>query len=453
MHDLRNQTKGQTAMKLRKRKIGAVMAGVAVTTVLLTACSTPSPGTGTATTDPTDLSGSLQMSYWGSSTRVEKTNKIIPLFNAEYPKLTVQPQVGDFTTYFQKLNVQAASKTMPCITGMQTRQLNDYTSNGTLAPLDDLMKSGQIDVSDIPKTVLDSGKGPDGKQYMIPYGIAWNSIMVNQAMQEQYGITPLSSTYSWDDYEAWLKEAKEKLPEGVSPTDTQGGDEAEFSAYVIGNGEKMFGKDGKIGFDKSTLTDYWNMWEKFREEGLTNSPEDASDEPTQIEQSYVVQGKVLSEQTAGNALNAANLAAPDKKLTTLPFATGSSGLGNMFFTSGWSIPAACNNIPGAAAFIDFWTTNDEAATIYSSDNGAVANSKQLQAQIDNPATPAIKKTLEDYQFILDKKVPAQTIPPGYNATFEQSFLRSYQDVMFGRKSVAQAVDSFFDEANASLGKK
>jgi multiple sugar transport system substrate-binding protein len=442
-------------MKLRRHKIGAVVAGVAVSTALLAACSSPAPSTGGggATVDPADVKGSIQMSYWGSSTRVEKTNKIIPLFTADYPNVKVEPQVGDFATYFQKLNVQAASKSMPCVTGMQTRQLNDYTSNGTLAPLDDLMKSGQIDVSDIPKTVLDSGKGPDGKQYMIPYGIAWNSIMVNQSLQEQYGITPLEQTYSWDDYENWLKDAKSKLPDGIAATDQQGSDEAEFSAYVIGNGEKMFSDDGKIGFKKSTLKDYWTMWEKFREEGLTNSPEDSSDEPTQIEQSYVVQGKVLSEQTAGNALNAATLANPTANLTTLPFATGSAGLGNMFFTSGWSIPAACDNMPAAAAFIDFWTTNNDAATIYSSDNGAVANSKQLQAQIDNPATPAIKKTLEDYQFILGKNVPAQTIPPGYNATFEQSFLRSYQDVEFGRKTIDEAVDSFFDEANASLGNK
>ena len=71
--------------------------------------------------------------------------------------------------------------------------------------------------------------------------------------------------------------------------------------------------------------------------------------------------------------------------------------------------------------------------------------------------PLIKQAMnqgyEVVEYILGEKVPAQTIPSGYNAVFEQAFLRNYQDIAFGRKTVKQAVDAFFSEANASLGKK
>jgi multiple sugar transport system substrate-binding protein len=125
----------------------------------------------------------------------------------------------------------------------------------------------------------------------------------------------------------------------------------------------------------------------------------------------------------------------------------------MFFVSGYSIPKSCNNTATAAAYIDFFTNNDKAANIFASDNGAVANAKQLKEQIANPVSPGVKSVLQQYNYILQQKVPAQTMPAGYNAVFEQAFTRDFLDVEFGRKSVKQAVDAFFSEANASLGKK
>ena len=83
----------------------------------------------------------------------------------------------------------------------------------------------------------------------------------------------------------------------------------------------------------------------------------------------------------------------------------------------------------------------------------MANQKQLQQQIANPASPGVKTVLQQFQGILAAKVTTQVIPSGYNAVFEQAFRRDYQDVQFGRKTVDQAVDAFFTEANASLGAK
>jgi multiple sugar transport system substrate-binding protein len=320
-------------------------------------------------------------------------------------------------------------------------------------PLDDLVKSGQIDVSNIPKSVLDTGRGPDGKLYMIPFGVAWNAIAINTAMLQKYGIEPLKSGYTWDDYTAWLQDASTKLPKNIKVTDNEGQDEPAFSAYVIANGYKMFGKDGKIGFPKSVLQDYWSQWQGFQKAGYTTSPQQNADEPGQLEQFDVTLNKVLAEQIAGNAIPGIQAANPTSNMSSVPFPSGKAGLGNMFFVSGYSIPKSCNNVSTAAAYIDFWTNDDDAANIFVSDNGAVANSKQLQAQIDNPASPGVKSVLQQYQSIVAAKVPAQVIPAGYNAVFEQAFTRDFQDVEFGRKSVKDAVDAFFDEANASLGKK
>jgi multiple sugar transport system substrate-binding protein len=436
------------AMKLTKTALPAVVASVTAA-LLLAGCSGSAPGPSASAGKP---SGSIQLSYWGSSTRVAKYTKIDQLFEQKYPGTKVQASAGDFATYFDKLNVQAASKSLPCVTTLQTRQLNDYTTNGTMKDLDPLVKSGQIDVSDIPKSVLDTGRGPDGKLYMIPFGVAWNAETINGAIAKKYGIPLLKQGYTWNEYSDWLKDAASKLPAGVAATDDQGQDEPTFSAYVISNGHDMFNDKGKIGFPKSVLQQYWEMWQKYSKAGYTTTPQQNAEEPAQLEQFDVTLGKVLSEQTAGNALPGIMAAAPAADVTTMAFPSGKSGLGNMFFVSGYSIPVSCSNVPTAAAYIDFWTNNDDASNVFASDNGAVANSRQLKDQIAS-ATGGVKTVLEQYQYILGQKVPAQTIPSGYNAVFEQSFLRNYQDIAFGRKSVKQAVDAFFSEANTSLGSK
>lgn len=436
-------------MKLPRRVLPLAAAGVTAA-ILLAGCS--GTGSATASKTPSKPTGTIQLSFWGSSSRVAKYTQIDDLFEKKYPGTKVQASAGDFATYFDKLNVQAAGKSLPCVTTLQTRQLNDYTTNGTMMDLDPLVKSGQIDVSDIPKTVLDTGRGPDGKLYMVPFGVAWNADTVNGAMAKQYGIPLLKKGYTWDEYGAWLKQAASKLPKGVAATDDQGQDEPTFSAYVISHGYDMFNDKGKIGFPKSVLTDYWNMWQKYAKAGYTTSPQQNAEEPAQLEQFDVTQNKVLSEQTAGNALAGIQKANPSGDMTSMAFASGKKGLGNMFFVSGYSIPVSCNNVDTAAAYIDFWTNNDEASNVFASDNGAAANARQLKDQVAS-ATGGVKTVLEQYQYILSQKVPAQTIPSGYNAVFEQAFLRNYQDVSFGRKSVKEAVDAFFSEANASLSNK
>ena len=46
----------------------------------------------------------------------------------------------------------------------------------------------------------------------------------------------------------------------------------------------MFNDKGKIGFPKSVLMDYWNMWQKYAKAGYTSSPQQNAEEPSQLEQ-------------------------------------------------------------------------------------------------------------------------------------------------------------------------
>lgn len=403
-----------------------------------------------------DVKGTIRLSWWGAETRNQKTNAVADLFEKTQTGVNVERETTDFGNYWNKLNVQAAGKNMPCVTQTQARQLNDYTKRQVLLPLDPMLQSGAINAADIPKEILDSGRGPDGKLYMLPYGAAYDAFMINQTVAEMAGVELPPDGYTWDWFFDWVKRAQPRLPDGIAATDLRGGLPNYLIAYANAHGQQMFTPEGKIGFTKELLTEYWTRWEELRKAGTTVDAAANAEEPTQPEESYIAQGRILSDNRPGNSLTPIQKTLDGRgigqKLTTFPLPSGPAGSGNVIITSGFSIPVNCDNVPTAAAFIDFWINNAEAATLFASDNGAVTNTKFLAQQQNDTNLPATKRQeLAVYQKITAQKPQAVLYPPGYQTAFEGTFTRAYQDVSFGRKTVAQAVDAFFTEANSALG--
>ncbi|WP_219414653.1 ABC transporter substrate-binding protein [Pseudonocardia nigra] len=401
-----------------------------------------------------EVTGNVRVAWWGSGPRNELTNAVIDQFTAAHPGTTVEGESADFGAYFERLNVQASSGNLPCVTQLQGRQLNDYTTKNVLLDLQPMIDSGAIDVSEIPDEVLDTGRGLDGTLYMIPYGAAYDAMVVNRTLAEAAGVGLPAEGYDWAAFGDWLAAAEPGLPEGIPPVNLGGALPNNFISYVAGRGETLF-EDRQLGFSQDLLVEYWDMWEQWRQAGLTTTAEANAEEPEQTEQRYVAQGKVLADNLPGNALTPAQKTldglAPGQQLASLPLPSGPAGSGNVLFTSGFSIPTSCANVPTAAAFIDFWINDDEAAATFLSNNGAVTNSRQLQQQLDNPELPPLKRAeLDLYQKIVAGTPVAVVYPPGYQASFEGAFTRAYESVIFGGTSTQDAAAAFFTEVNTAL---
>ena len=401
-----------------------------------------------------EVTGTIRVSWWGSGPRNEVTNAVIDLFTAAHPGTTVEGESTDFTAYVDRLNVQAASANMPCATQLQGRQLNEYTTKNVLLDLQPMIDSGAIDVSQIPAEVLDTGRGLDGKLYMIPYGAAYDAMTVNRTLAEQAGIGLPADGYTWTDFEQWLTRAKAALPAGIAPVNLGGDLPNNFIAYVAGQGASLF-KDRELGFSEDLLVQYWDMWERMRAAGLTNTAEQNGEEPQQAEQRYVAQGKLLADNLPGNALTPAQKTLDGmragQQLVTLPLPSGPAGSGNVLFTNGFAIPTSCDNVPTAAAFIDFFVNDDAGAKAFLSANGAVTNQRHLRQQLEDPGLPALKRAeLDLYQRIVAKQPESVLYPPGYQVSFEGAFRRAYESVAFGRASTRDAAAAFFTEVNLAL---
>jgi multiple sugar transport system substrate-binding protein len=443
---------------MSKRKL-AMVAAAASLAIVLAACS----GGGSAAPSKSASAkpaphGSIDFSWWGGTQRNTLTQAVIDLYKKKYPDVTINGSTADFATYFQKASVQAAGKNLPCVPQMQNRTMADYADRHSLMPLDDLVKNGTIDTSNIPKGVLDSGRGADGKLYEIPYGVAFGALMVNTTQVEALGLPLPPKNYTWSWLAKWLKQIHAKTDQPV--TQLFGGNSDLIEAWVRGNGEDLFNKEGQLGFSKKTLTDFWTYSEDLRKAGVSDTAQRASEIITQaVEQSDFSKGTQQAREWPANGLQTiqSTLTAvhPDQTVKAYVLPNGSKGNGAALWASGLAISANCDNVDTAASFINFFVNDKEASLAFKSDNGANTQTANLKAIEADPATtPAMKAQLDLYTQLVKSDVRPVVYKKGYASVFNNSggmVSRYYQQVAFGQLTIKQAVDQLFQEANGQLG--
>lgn len=403
------------------------------------------------------LEGSIRYSWWGGPARIAKTNAVVDLFVKQNPGVTVTRESGDFSSYWDKLSIQGAARNQPCAISMQSRYLDQYTRAALLRPLDDLVASGAISLKGVGKSVVDTGREPDGKLYMVPYGVSSFAIFINRSLLDRTGLAMPGPDWTWNDFANLIKAAQKKLPPRVHAVALLGGYSDIFFTYVLGRGETVFTPQG-LGFSKQTMIDWYRMWEDLRKAGATQSAEDTAEvNRSIIEDAPIALGRVMIDDKPPNQFEPHQnvlTKAKDDKLDMQKFPNGPAGPGEYVISNGIGIGSNCdaNGTKIAAALIDFWEQNDEGARIYASDNGLVAVDRQQEAQLsDGSITPARSRQIRVHQDIIKLAKPILW-PPFYNEV-DKMMVRNYQAVAFGQMTIEAAVDQFYDQAGKLAAKQ
>jgi multiple sugar transport system substrate-binding protein len=422
---------------------GTVAAGAAVAAVVLAAGLWPATAA--------DLKGEIRFSWWGGPLRNQKTDDILKLFEKENPGVKVLRETAGFDDHWSKLTIQSAAKNEPCTIQMQSRWLATYAKPTILRPLDDLLKSGQIDVRGISEAALKSGYGDDGHFYLVPSGMFYSSMMYNRTWLEKAGLKPPSKDWTWDDFAKLLRDIKPKLPSGVPASHNMGVETDSFVDWVQTQGYKVF--DGpNLAFPKKVAIDWFKFWEGLRKEGLTDSPEVmVQDNGSLIEESAIANGRVFITSRPANRLDSHQVVVDKvrkgEQLDLALYPKGPGGGGQDTGSDGISIGANCpaELLPAAIAWVNFFTEDDRAAAIYKSDNGVVAVDRQLKAQLDDPtASYGAKRQLQLYADVAPEVKPINW-PPGGNGAMTQALGNAYQSVAFETATPEAAADAFFAE--------
>jgi len=404
------------------------------------------------------VTGEIRFSWWGGPGRNEKTDKILTLFEADNPGVSVLRENSGWPEHWDKLTIQSSAGNQPCTIQMQSRWLATYAKPNILMPLDDLIADGAFNLDGIAAGTMATGVGDDGQTYMIPSGVFFSALMYNQTWLENAGLEYPADGYSWDDYAAFLREMKAHMPDGAYVTHNLGQETDAFVTYVQSQGHKVF-EGTNVAFPKQAMIDWITYWEGLRADGVTNSAEVMVEENgSLIEESNIANGRTFSTARPPNRLDSHQIVIdtvrPGDQLTIARYPTGSAGSGQDTGSNGIAIGATCPEelMPAAIAWVNFFTQDPRAAEIYESDNGVVAVAQFQEAQANAPTTSRGQREqiLLFSELASTEQLKPIAWPSGGNGAITEALGRAYQAVAFGQMDAAEATDIFFEEMDDLL---
>lgn len=396
---------------------------------------TPRSGGSSGTTD-------LTYAWWGGNSRTQLQDGVVSLFEKKYPKISIKRTTTSSTdTYTERLSVEMSGNNMPDMFQNQDRFLRQFA--GATVPLDQYIKDGTIDVSDVPPEVLAAGKY-EGKQLMIGTSFSFRGLYYDEKVFSDAGVTPPGLHMTWDQLSQKLTQvAKSGLPAGTYASINSCGNDSAFYTYLRGKGMDVY-KGDKLGFGKATVEAWFNYWKKLQNAKAVPPPAVQQEQQgTTTEDSMLAKRKVGLDVIPANQYETIKGLNPNVDETSVP--SGPAGSGNFLIVSGQSISNSAKDPKAAAQFINFFLNNVAAAKEYKADNGLPAANKPRAA-----VGGVVKMRQFDlYDQIKGQLQPMPPAPPG-GAGVIQALGRACDQVSFGRSSVSDAADQYLSDANSAL---
>ncbi|MFJ6535349.1 ABC transporter substrate-binding protein [Paenarthrobacter sp. NPDC091711] len=192
------------------------LAGLGAGAAALAACGGPSTaGTAdavdTATIDFNGVKPAASIDFWtnhpGKSQDVEKA--IIEKFHAKFPdiKVNLVTAGANYEEIAQKFQTSQAAKTgLPGLVVLSDVWWFRYFSNGSIIPLDGLVKQLDIKIDDFQKSLVDDYKY-DNKQWALPYGRSTPLFYYNKDHFKAAGL-PDRAPATWQEFAEWAPKLK-----------------------------------------------------------------------------------------------------------------------------------------------------------------------------------------------------------------------------------------------------
>lgn len=392
----------------------------------------------------------LKVLWWGSQTRADLTYEMIAKFEEKYPNIQVEPEFAAWGDYWAKLSTQVSGDMLPDVIQMDYAYLNQYATNGVLAPLDEYFASGAINVSDVSESVLTSGM-VEGKTYALATGTNALTLMYDPQLMGGREI-PMSMTLS-----EFVQLAKDIYAESGRTCNYVSDVPIDVLRFRLRNiGLELYSEDGKrLGFDDPAyLAELLEMSAESISEGygLDPSMKVAADNFDSI-----TCGDTWCEIHWTNELTATETGNGTRlEMMALPSADDATQSANYFKpTMFWSIAQSSQVKDAAALFIDFCTNDKDCADIAGTDRGM-----PISSVIREYLTPAFDETNQRIAAVLDwfgQEGNASNIPPADPAAHAE-IVDLYGDmlekVQYGLVTdYTAAAQEFMDAANEILASK
>lgn len=416
-----------------------------------TAASTDSTNASTeASSASTTADGKTQLNilWWGSQTRHELTTQMLEKFQEENPDIEVVMDYSDWDGYWTKLPAQVAGGQTPDVFQMDYAKLAQYVENGVMAPLDDYVADGSLDLSNVAQSVIDSAS-IDGKLYAVSTGTNAPVMLYRKDILDDLGIEmPMNPTMS--EYTDISKKVYEAT--GLRDTFVTSCSADNLRFRLRNYGMNLYNDDASaLGFDDPKyIVDMWQLALDSQNEGwgLMIGEETA----TTAFDSMVMDS--WSRYQNSNELQAyRDATGKDISMVMIPNTDDATASATYLKPAMFWCVAADSDVKDAAVrFINYFTNDTSCYDIVGIER-AVPISSEMREYVAPTLDEVGKQVVEFVDYVSQPNMASPLMNPDPAKHSEISDLLSqYSDqVRYGEiTDLPTAAQQFMDEANAIL---
>lgn len=451
----------EKSRRIKMKKLLSVLLSAALTVGLLAGCGSSGSSVSTKAGSSTPASAAsadngekkvIRVAWWGGQARADATTQVCEMYMAEHPDVQIEVEFSDYTGYFDKLAVEAASGTMPDIFQATRDHVVEFTDKGLMLPLNEYVDSGVLDfskVSEDAKTTLIR----DGKLYGIVLGSIAGAMSYDPDVVEQAGVE-IYDGMPWSEFVAASKTIYEKT--GVQTSFDSGDPITQLAMIARAKGYQMYSEDGtSLGFpDASIATEYFQRYEDGLKEGYIVDPQIYVERDVgAVEQRPIVDGLVWNDFGWSNnqgLYDAMQGAGRDMKMVSYPIADDATTppnylrVGTSFHVStSTQYPEVC------ADFLSYFMNSVEANEVLNAERGAPVNTDVL-ADLTEKSEGYQKDMLDFMGRVEEYCSPYEVFDPAAQSEVVDVLKSLLEQVGYGKMSAEEAGESFFTQANEIL---
>jgi multiple sugar transport system substrate-binding protein len=401
----------------------------------------------------------LRVAWWGSQDRHNRTIKAIELFQKKYPNIKVTYEFAGWGDYWTKMTTQAAGRNLPDVMQQDYAYIGEWTSRGLIAPLDDYVKSGTIDVRDVPETLLKGGM-VNGKLVAVNLGANSQCWLLDVDAFKKAGVELPPPNWTWADFEKISMALHAKLGGWGMGSGTW--DNQIWGALYLSAGQWRYTADGsKIGYESDKpLVDHFNLLLRLQKAGALTPRADelaSFNMSTSVETAPVVTRKAAMAYFWSNQVVAVwKAAGGDERnfvLHPLPRIPGGKSANFIKPSQFFSVTTQAKQPKEAAMFIDFITNSIEANEALLAERGVPISTKVQKALMPLLARPQAEMFAYLERVSKDVQPIPPPDPPGHADIVKNVFDPQVADpVAYGKLEPDKAAALLRQEANAILAK-
>jgi multiple sugar transport system substrate-binding protein len=396
----------------------------------------------------------LRLAWWGNPTRDERTIKVVEMYMALHPEVTIETETTGWASYWDKLGSQAAARNLPDIIQQDYAYITQFAQKDLLVDLSPYVRSKKIDLTNVPDTFT-SGGMVNGKLYGISLGTNAFCTVIDPAVVAKAGLTLPGPSWTMADYEKMaatiFKKTGVQVPVYVG-TDPKVG----FNDWLRQNNQTFFNVvDGSsLGFaDTKLLMEFYNSQLRLLKAGVMTKPDISFGQFTP-EEAKLTKGEEWTIDAWSNQVVMTQ--APMKRpiyITTLPKIVNSKKPGtylkpSMFF----SVTKTSENKEEAMKFLNFFMNDIEANKVLLAERG-IPIVQKVRDSLKTMVDPINKQIFEYIDLVGNKNSsPIDPADPAGAGEVLKAFRTIDQEVLFGTTSPKDGAEKFIKQANEILAK-